>query len=72
MLNQIVTVEGVVTGDFSGPTRFDGFTMQDPIGDGNPATSEAIFVYLGARSSFAALQPRPGDSMKNHRARRRI
>ncbi len=62
--NQIVTVEGVITGDFSGPARFEGFTVQDPQGDADPATSDAIFVYLGARSRFADLQPRLGDRVR--------
>ena len=62
--DQIVTVEGVVTGDFSGPNRFDGFTIQDATGDDNPATSDAIFVYLGTRSRFAAMQLRRGDKMR--------
>ena len=64
LLGQTVTVEGVITGDFSGPARFDGFTMQDPRGDDNPATSDAIFVYLGARSPFAAMQPRRGARVR--------
>ncbi|HWG85665.1 MAG TPA: ExeM/NucH family extracellular endonuclease [Deinococcales bacterium] len=39
-----VTVEGVVTADLRGPERFGGFFMQDPRGDGNPATSDGVFV----------------------------
>lgn len=64
LLDQIVTIEGVVTGDFSGTARFDGFFIQDPQGDDNPATSDAIFVYVNARSRFAAMQPRRGDRMR--------
>jgi uncharacterized protein len=37
------TVVGVVTGDFQ--TGLSGFFMQDETGDGNPATSDGIFVY---------------------------
>ena len=64
MLGQSVTIQGVVTGDFRGPARFDGFFVQDPIGDGNPATSDAIFVYLGARSPFANGPMRAGDRVQ--------
>ena len=45
-----VAVEGVVVGDFQNngsPDNGDlnGFHVQDPVGDGNPATSDGIFVY---------------------------
>jgi uncharacterized protein len=39
-----VTTEGVVTAVFPG---LNGFYMQDASGDGNPQTSDGIFVYLG-------------------------
>ncbi len=45
---ETVTVEGVVTASFQGAQRLGGFFLQDPVGDGNPATSEGIFVYEGA------------------------
>jgi uncharacterized repeat protein (TIGR01451 family) len=46
-----VTSEGVVTGFFEGNASsssggdFDGFFMQDATGDGDPATSDGIFIY---------------------------
>ena len=40
---ELVTVEGVVTGDFQ-EGGFDGFFVQDD-GDDDPATSDGIFVY---------------------------
>ncbi|MFF4759186.1 endonuclease/exonuclease/phosphatase family protein [Streptomyces sp. NPDC001292] len=44
---QTVTVSGIVTAIRStGSSR--GYWIQDPVGDGNPATSEAIFVYTGS------------------------
>jgi predicted extracellular nuclease len=43
--NTTVTVEGVVTGDLTGSSRFGGFYIQDPDGDANPATSDGVFVY---------------------------
>ncbi|MFW9852612.1 MAG: endonuclease/exonuclease/phosphatase family protein [Candidatus Thorarchaeota archaeon] len=35
---------GIVTADYQWESK-RGFFLQDPIGDGNPATSEGIFVY---------------------------
>ncbi|MGP1717478.1 MAG: ExeM/NucH family extracellular endonuclease [Methylophilus sp.] len=42
---QSVTTEGVVTAVFPG---LNGFYIQDATGDGNPLTSDGIFVYLGS------------------------
>ena len=47
----IVTTRGVVVGDFevpgTGSGQIRGFFIQDPAGDGNPATSDGIFVFRG-------------------------
>jgi predicted extracellular nuclease len=45
-----VAVEGVVVGDFQNNAGVDngnlnGFHVQDPSGDGNPATSDGIFIF---------------------------
>jgi predicted extracellular nuclease len=45
-----VAVEGIVTGDFqnnASPDNGDlnGFHIQDPLGDGDPTTSDGIFIY---------------------------
>lgn len=45
-----VSVEGVVIGDFQNNASLDngdlnGFHVQDSAGDGNPATSDGIFIY---------------------------
>jgi predicted extracellular nuclease len=45
-----VAVEGIVVGDFQNNTSLDngdlnGFHLQDPTGDGDPATSDGIFVF---------------------------
>jgi hypothetical protein len=44
-----VTTQGVVVGDFEGPTSvgIQGFYLQDMTGDGDEATSDGIFVYTG-------------------------
>jgi predicted extracellular nuclease len=47
-LTGTVTTRGVVVGDFEGPSpALRGFYIQDPSGDGNVATSDAIFVFNG-------------------------
>jgi predicted extracellular nuclease len=48
LLNQVVTTFGVVIGDFEGPApELRGFYIQDRDGDGNPATSDGVFVFNG-------------------------
>ncbi|QDH71631.1 ExeM/NucH family extracellular endonuclease [Lysobacter alkalisoli] len=46
MTGQTVQVKGVVTADFTGDSGLGGVYLQDA-GDGNPATSDAIFVQVG-------------------------
>ncbi len=46
---QPVTTSGVVTGRMS-----NGFFMQDPLGDGDPATSDGIFVFTSSAPSANA------------------
>ena len=43
--NTVVTTEGIVTGDFQGTTQLKGFYIQTFPGDGNPLTSDGIFVF---------------------------
>jgi uncharacterized protein len=38
----------VVVGDFGGTDRVSGFFLQDVAGDGDPSTSDGIFVFTGA------------------------
>jgi predicted extracellular nuclease len=45
LLAQVVSVEGVVSGDFQGSDGLNGFFMQDPDGDSNEQTSDGIFVF---------------------------
>ncbi len=44
----IVTTKGVVVGDFEGTAAASGFYIQDLAGDGDPATSDGIFVFTGS------------------------
>ena len=46
--NSVQTTEGVVTKVLVG-----GYFMQDPAGDGNPSTSDGIFVYTGGAPTVA-------------------
>ncbi|HSJ96584.1 MAG TPA: ExeM/NucH family extracellular endonuclease [Myxococcota bacterium] len=48
-----VVTQGVVVGDFEGPAGLRGFYLQDPAGDGDPATSDALFVYQGDADSVS-------------------
>ncbi len=48
--NTVQTTEGVVTLKVG-----TGFFVQDPVGDGNPASSDAIFVFTGASVNSAAV-----------------
>jgi predicted extracellular nuclease len=41
---QTVQTYGIVTADFQATGKY-GFFLQDPVGDGDPATSDGIFVY---------------------------
>jgi len=43
-----VRTRGVVVGDFEGSSGQQGFYMQDVSGDGDPATSDGIFVFTGS------------------------
>ncbi|HZB42312.1 MAG TPA: ExeM/NucH family extracellular endonuclease, partial [Ilumatobacter sp.] len=43
-----ITTQGVVVGDFEGVAAASGFYIQDVTGDGNPATSDGIFVFTGS------------------------
>ncbi|MFF1697414.1 endonuclease/exonuclease/phosphatase family protein [Streptomyces sp. NPDC058257] len=54
---QVTDVTGIVTGVRSYGSK--GFWIQDPKGDGDPATSEGVFVYTGS----AAPAVRAGDAV---------
>lgn len=46
-----VTTRGVVVGDYEGASpALRGFFIQDPTGDGDPATSDGIFVFEGSNA----------------------
>jgi uncharacterized protein len=48
----VQTTQGVVVGDYEGASpALGGFYIQDPAGDGDPATSDGIFIYNGSNNS---------------------
>lgn len=50
------TTEGVVVGDYEGPSpALRGFFIQDPVGDGDPATSDGIFVFNGGNQNLVSV-----------------
>ena len=52
-----VTVRGVVVGDYEGASpALRGFYLQDPQGDGDPATSDGIFVFEGTADTVSVGQ----------------
>jgi predicted extracellular nuclease len=48
LAGQTVRVEGVVTGDYQAGGQVGGFYLQDPAGDGDPATSDGVLVFDNA------------------------
>ncbi len=45
IVGDIVTTEGIVTVDLQAYGKLGGYFLQDPVGDGNPVTSDGVFVY---------------------------
>ncbi len=56
-LTGLVTVQGVVTADYEGPSpALRGFYLQELVPDSNPATSDAIFVFNGNNNTVGLGQ----------------
>lgn len=52
LTGSVVTTQGVVVGDFQGPSpALRGFYLQDMVGDNDPATSDAVFVFNGGNTN---------------------
>jgi uncharacterized protein len=56
LVGQVVSTTGVVT-----RLNNNGFFIQDPVGDGDPATSDGIFIFTGNNSP---LRPDPGSLVR--------
>jgi uncharacterized protein len=51
---QVVSTQGIVIGDYEGPSpNLRGFYIQDQYGDGDPTTSDGIFVFNGNNDSVS-------------------
>ena len=51
-----VTTQGIVVGDYEGASpALRGFYLQDQSGDGNAATSDAVFVFKGSNADSVNL-----------------
>ncbi len=59
-----VTVRGTVSATFLGPDGLDGLFLQDPAGDGDPATSDGLFVRLRGGTDDDGRVPRLGDLLQ--------
>ncbi|MFT5589936.1 MAG: putative extracellular nuclease [Bradyrhizobium sp.] len=54
LAGQLVSVRGVVTGDFQRANQLNGFFIQQPVPDQDGKTSEGIFVYAPASATPVA------------------
>jgi predicted extracellular nuclease len=52
----VISAKGVVVGDFETTAGQQGFYLQDPSGDGDPTTSDGIFVFTGSSNFVSAGQ----------------
>jgi hypothetical protein len=59
-----VTTEGVVTGDYQPAALQSGFFIQATQEDGNPATSEGLFIYVPQSNPLSSIDVRPGDVVR--------
>ncbi|WP_375764760.1 ExeM/NucH family extracellular endonuclease [Archangium gephyra] len=64
LAGRTVTTEGVVIGDFQPPELQSGFFLQDEQGDGNPATSEGLFVFIPRSNVLSGIDVKPGDRVR--------
>ncbi|MDY7225087.1 ExeM/NucH family extracellular endonuclease [Hyalangium rubrum] len=64
LAGSLLTTEGVVVGDFQPAELQSGFFLQDEQGDGNPATSEGLFVFVPQGNPLSSIDVRPGDRVR--------
>ncbi|MEM8535695.1 MAG: ExeM/NucH family extracellular endonuclease [Chloroflexota bacterium] len=63
-LGDQVTIQGIVTGDFQGAEALEGFFVQDPEGDGDPTTSDGIFVFVPPANPLAPIDVQVGELVR--------
>ena len=68
LTGRTVTVEGILTRDFRSENAFGGFYMQqaDRETDGDPATSEALFVYTDRAAGEPGMRLRVTGKVKEY------
>lgn len=64
MAGRTVTSEGIVVGDFQRNDELNGFFLQDIEGDGNPLTSDGIFVYLPSQNEWSRFDVEVGQHLR--------
>jgi uncharacterized protein len=64
LAGRVVTTEGVVVGDFQPAELQSGFFLQSEQGDGDPATSEGLFIYVPRGNPLSGIDVRPGDRVR--------
>jgi predicted extracellular nuclease len=72
LASSVHTIEAIVTAEFSGHDRLDGFFVQeaDEHADDDPATSEGLFVYApGKKAPAAGERVRITGTISEHRQR---
>jgi len=78
LAGQVVDIEGIVVGAFQGSSKLNGFYLEEPAAtqDGDPATSEGIFVFANSpavnagdrvriRGTVAEFQSATGSLVSN-------
>ncbi|MCI0571291.1 MAG: ExeM/NucH family extracellular endonuclease [Myxococcaceae bacterium] len=63
-VGQTVSVDGVVVADFRQSGGLSGFFLQARTGDGDPATSDGVFVYVPAANPFSGAALTSGDLIR--------
>jgi uncharacterized protein len=59
-----LTTEGIVGGDYQPTNLLSGFFIQSVQGDGNPATSEGLFIYVPKSNALSSIDVKPGDRVR--------
>ncbi|WP_224245947.1 ExeM/NucH family extracellular endonuclease [Hyalangium gracile] len=64
LAGRTTSTEGVVVGDFQAADQQSGFFIQAAQGDGNPATSDGLFVYVPRSNALSSIDVLPGDLVR--------
>ncbi|NOK65493.1 MAG: ExeM/NucH family extracellular endonuclease [Chloroflexi bacterium AL-N10] len=63
-LGDQVTIQGIATGDFQGAEALEGFFVQAPAGDGDPSTSDGIFVFVPPANLLSSIDVQVGELVR--------